>query len=290
MAKETRKSVAIIGGGESILFQAVVKESAVLSGNAKRAANTNDNISLSLSGVAGLVSLKECLAEGLDAELFESRDEIGGQWAYQAVRGGDTMTAGGEEEIQSSMYDGVIMNSCRDTSSFSDFPLDPARYPDFLSHRQMHQYLREYAAHFGLMKHVRLRTRTVACRPEDDGRWTVTVQSHQDKDEDGIGAATETRTYDAVIAASGQHSVPAVPEFEGRDQFRGELLHSRFYRTPGRFEGKRVALIGLGSGALDLSCELAPACEEVHVVTRRGGWILPRYVLGRPVEAFDSEF
>ena len=46
MAKETRKSVAIIGGGETILFQAVVKESAVLSGVAKRAATTNDNISL----------------------------------------------------------------------------------------------------------------------------------------------------------------------------------------------------------------------------------------------------
>ena len=220
--------------------------------------------------------MKECLAEGLDAELFESRPEVGGQWAYQPILDGAT-----PEDIKSSMYDGVIMNSCRDTTSFSDFPLDPARYPEYLGHRQMHQYLREYADHFGLMKHIRLRTEVDSCLPTDDGRWTVTIR-------EGDGEP-KTRTYDAVFAATGQHTVPAVPDFEGRADFKGEFLHNRYYRTPGRFDKKRVVLIGFGSGALDLACELAPSCEEVHVITRRGGWVFPRYVLGRPVENFDSQ-
>ncbi|KAI1500021.1 flavin-binding monooxygenase-like family protein [Biscogniauxia marginata] len=227
------------------------------------------------AGIGGLVSLKECLAEGLEAEIFEARPEIGGQWAYQAV---PEDTEG--NQLQSSMYEGVITNSCRDTTSFSDFPLDPARYPDFFGHRQMLQYIHEYADHFKLGKHIHLGTKVVGCVPTEDARWTVKLQLE--------GGEVEGRTYDAVFAATGARTMPQVPDFQGREVFKGEFFHSQRYRTPGRFEGKRVVIIGIGSAAVDLSCELAPACKEVHVVTRRGGWILPRYVLGKPAEAWDN--
>ncbi|KAI0602653.1 flavin-binding monooxygenase-like family protein [Biscogniauxia sp. FL1348] len=227
------------------------------------------------AGIGGLVSLKECLAEGLEAEVFEARSEIGGQWAYQAV----PEPAEGAQ-LQSSMYDGVTTNSCRDTTSFSDFPLDPARYPDFFGHAQMLQYINEYADRFNLRKHVHLRTNVVGCVPTEDAKWTVKLQEE--------GGDLEERTYDALFAATGARTIPNIPEFKGRGAFKGEFLHSQQYRSPGRFEGKRVVLVGLGSAAADLSCELAPACKEVHVITRRGGWILPRYILGKPAEAWDS--
>jgi dimethylaniline monooxygenase (N-oxide forming) len=51
--------------------------------------------------------------------VFEARDNIGGQWYYEEP---DPATS----EVQSSMYEGTISNTCRDTSSFSDFPMDPA--------------------------------------------------------------------------------------------------------------------------------------------------------------------
>ncbi|KAI3321570.1 flavin-containing monooxygenase [Xylariaceae sp. AK1471] len=229
-------------------------------------------------GLSGLVSLKECLAEGFAAEVIESRPEIGGQWAYQPL---DPETLEGKE-VQSSIYDGVILNSCRDTTSFSDFPLDPARYGDYFGHRQMLRYIHEYADHFELKKHVRLRTKAVSCVPNDvDGTWTVRLQ--QDGSE-----AEEEKTYDAIFAAAGARTTPLIPDFKGRELFKGEFLHSQYYRKPGRFEGKRVAIIGFGSAAVDLGSELAPGCSEVHMVTRRGGWVMPRYVLGKPIEAWDN--
>ena len=228
--------------------------------------------------MSGLVSLKEALAEGLDAVCFDGRDTLGGAWVYQPVA--DTK----DPAASSSVYPGTLLNSCRDTSAFSDFPFDPARYPDYFNHRLMAQYLNEYAAHFSLTGHVRLQTRVVKCTPQDDGSWEVVSQPT------GTANAPEVREiYSAVILAGGHLSVPLTPEVPGRELFAaGEVLHSHTYRSPAPFEGKRVAVVGLGSSAVDVACEIAPHAESVHVVTRRGGWVLPRYVLGKPTEAFDN--
>lgn len=200
------------------------------------------------------------------------------------------------------MYDGCVLNSCRDTSSFSDFPLDPARYPDYFPHRLQLRYLREYADHFELEKHVRFRTAVLECKPrlagDVDGHaegqrseadepqqsgWTVRVR------EDGKDEVEELE-FDAIFCCTGSLSTPAIPEFKDRDRFRGEFLHSHYYRTPGRFEGKRVAIIGAGSSAIDIACELGPHTAELHHVVRRGVWVLPRYLLGKPIEAWAGRF
>ena len=206
--------------------------------------------------------------------LFEARPEIGGQWAYQPEPNG----------AQSPMYDGVILNSCRDTSSFSDFPLDPARYANFFGHRLMLQYLHEYCDHFGLKKYMRLKTPVHECKPVNDTNgadgWLLKVQEE--------GQEVEEMCFGSVFACTGHNSTPIIPDFKGRNTFRGQFLHSQAYRTPGAFEGKRVAIIGIGSSGVDISSEIAAHAKELHVVTRRGAWIIPRYVLGKPTEAWDN--
>jgi hypothetical protein len=49
------------------------------------------------------------------ATIFETEDHLGGQWQYTEP---DPVTG----EIHSSIYEGVVFHSCRDTSNFSDFP------------------------------------------------------------------------------------------------------------------------------------------------------------------------
>lgn len=211
-------------------------------------------------------------------QCFEDRPEIGGQWAHQPnVSPSDPVGS-----VQSSIYDGVVLNSCRDTSALTDFPLDPSRYGDYFGHRQQLRYMDEYAEHFGLKKHIRLSTRVLTSEPREDGSWTVRVQENG-KD------SVEELTFDAVFVCVGHLSTPFIPELKGRDAFQGQFMHSHFYRRPGPFDRKKVVIIGFGSSAVDIACEIAPGAEEVHVITRRGGWVLPRYVLGKPVEAFDSE-
>lgn len=223
--------------------------------------------------MSGLVAIKECLAEGLTVQCFEKSDTIGGQWAYNRdPNSGD---------VHSSIYQGCILNSCRDTSSFTDFPLDPARYPDYFGHKLQLRYLNEYADHFALKKHIQLRAEVLQCEPGQGSGWLVKLRKE--------GGEIEEIQFDALIAATGILSTPRTPVFSGRDDYKGELLHSHYYRTPGRFEDKKVVIIGLGSSAVDIACEVGPHAKELHLVTRRGGWVLPRYILGRPCEAWDGE-
>ena len=229
-----------------------------------------------LTGISGLVAIKECLAEGLSVQCFEKANTIGGQWAYNPdPNSGD---------VHSSIYQGCILNSCRDTSSFTDFPMDPARYPDYFGHELHLRYLNEYADHFALKPHIQFRTQVLRCEPQDDGGWTLTIRKGGKED-----GETEEVQFDALMAATGILSTPRTPEFSGRDVYGGEFLHSHFYRTPGRFEGKKVAIIGLGSSAVDIACEVGPQAKELHLITRRGGWVLPRYILGKPCEAWDGK-
>ncbi|KAJ4419280.1 hypothetical protein N0V82_005083 [Gnomoniopsis sp. IMI 355080] len=240
------------------------------------------NVCVIGAGLSGLVTLKECLSEGFEAHCFEARPEIGGQWAQQP----DVTPSDTHETAQSSIYDGVVLNSCRDTSALPDFPLDPARYGDYFGHRLHLRYLREYAEHFGLMDHIHLSTRVVACEPRGDGSWAVKTQ--QDKGEEGQQSEAEENVYDAVFVCVGHLSKPSIPEVQGRDEYKGQFLHSHYYRRPGPFDRKKVAIIGFGSSAVDIACELAAGADEVHVISRRGGWVLPRYVLGKPTEAWDN--
>jgi dimethylaniline monooxygenase (N-oxide forming) len=184
------------------------------------------------------------------------------------------------------MYAGCVVNSCRDTSGFSDFPIDPERYPDFYHHRLHLKYLNEYADHFGLKEHIRYGVTVIRCLPIEEGKegtqWRVTVKPEGDE-------PTEEHIFDAVMCCSGNLSVPDIPNFAGKDTFKGEFKHSHYYREPGPYAGKRVVVIGLGSSAIDIACEVAPHAEELHMVTRRGGWVVPRYLLGKPIEAWDSK-
>jgi dimethylaniline monooxygenase (N-oxide forming) len=184
--------------------------------------------------MSGLTTLKECLAAGYKATIFEAQDHIGGQWQYTDP---DPVTG----EVHSSIYQGTIFNSCRDTSSFSDFPMDPARYSVYTTHKQYVRYLHEYATFFDLLSHIRFGTKVMKCDQLEGGKWEVTYS-----EKEGI----ETETYDALFACTGHNATPIVPQFEGMKEFKGQFIHSHVYRTPGAFEGKKVAVIGIGSSGI----------------------------------------
>ncbi|KAJ9308477.1 hypothetical protein DTO217A2_1970 [Paecilomyces variotii] len=226
-------------------------------------------------GFSGIATAKECLAEGFSVTVFEARDNIGGQWYYEDP---DPVTG----EAHSSVYEGTISNSCRDTSSFSDFPMDPSRYPDYYGHKLSLQYINEYANHFGVKQHVRLHTKVVSCNELEGNQWEVAYVTN--------GGERKEEIYDALFVCSGKNTKPHIPAFKGMESFQGEIFHSHVYRRPEGFKGKRVAIIGFGSSAVDIASEICEQGEQCYLITRRGGWVCPRYVFGKPVQAWDSRF
>lgn len=58
------------------------------------------------------------------------------------------------------------------------------------------------------------------------------------------------------------------PPHAGLQHFRGECFHSREYKDPGLWRGKRVLVIGLGNSGSDIAIELSRVAEKVWPYTQ----------------------
>lgn len=205
------------------------------------------------SGVAAAKALKE---KGVAFDCYEIGSDIGGMWRYQNDNG------------MSSAYRSLHIDTSRRNLGYSDFPI-PDRYPDFLSHYEVLEYLESYADHFGVRRHIRFRTRVE--RVERSGQaWRVTL-------DDGT-----SKLYRAVIVANGHLWDPRVVHFPGH--FDGEQLHAHHYKTPEPFQGKNVLIIGIGNSAVDIAVDVCKGARSTLLSTRRSAWIMPKYFMGYPID------
>ncbi|KAH0502617.1 Dimethylaniline monooxygenase [N-oxide-forming] 5 [Microtus ochrogaster] len=157
-------------------------------------------------------------------------------------------------------------------TAFSDYPI-PDHYPNYMHNSKMMEYLRMYAKHFGLMKHIQFQTKvcTVRKRPDfsSSGQWDVVVEA------DGKQKAY---IFDGVMVCSGHYNEKYLPlqDFAGITQFQGSYIHSWEYKNPDSFMGKRVVVIGIGNSGADVAGEISHVAEQVFLSTRRGTWIWNR--------------
>lgn len=213
-----------------------------------------DRVCVIGAGSSGLAAAKNLAQRGLEADVLEREDDLGGNWNYG--------------KPYARVYRSTHMISSKPFTQYPDFPM-PAAYPDYPHHAQVLAYLRSYAEHFGVAGRVEYETPVERVEPVEGGRaWEVAT---------GRG---ETRRYAAVVVANGHNWSPKVPAYPGT--FTGETMHSAAYRTPHVFEGKRVLVLGGGNSGCDIAVEAAQHAEAAFHSTRRGYWYMPKYLMGRP--------
>lgn len=73
----------------------------------------------------------------------------------------------------------TTFNTSKETSAFSDFP-PPEDFPNYTRHDQYLEYLRLYAEHHELNRHIRLKHKVLRVKPAEEycesGRWSVQYQ------------------------------------------------------------------------------------------------------------------
>ncbi|XP_009953860.1 PREDICTED: dimethylaniline monooxygenase [N-oxide-forming] 5-like, partial [Leptosomus discolor] len=218
------------------------------------------------AGASGLCALKCCLDEGLVPTCFERSGDIGGLWRFEER----------PEEGRASIYRSVIINTSKEMMCFSDFPI-PEDFPNYMHNSKIMEYFRMYAQHFDLLRHIRFRTSVchVAKRPDfaTTGQWEVVTESE---------GKQEAAVFDAVLVCTGHHSEAHLPlsTFPGLEKFEGWYLHSRDYKSPQWFTGKRVVVVGGGNSGIDIAVELSHAAKQVFLSTKRGTWVLHRVADG----------
>nr|AAQ94601.1 flavin containing monooxygenase 1 [Danio rerio] len=214
-------------------------------------------------GTSGLACIKCCLDEGLEPVCFETSDDIGGLWRFK-----ENPDAG-----RASIYHSLIINTSKEMMCYSDYPI-PAHFPNYMHNSLIMEYFRMYAENFQLKRHIRFQTRVLHVTPRPDfphsGQWDVETES-----KDG---QREKQVFDAVMVCTGHHCHPHLPlkDFPGIDTFKGRFFHSRDYKNPEDWRGKRVVVIGIGNSGGDIAVELSRMAKQVYLSTRKGSWILNR--------------
>jgi cation diffusion facilitator CzcD-associated flavoprotein CzcO len=92
---------------------------------------------------------------------------------------------------------------------------------------------------------------------------------------------TETLDFDFVVVCNGVFSEPQMPQFDGRELFRGSVFHSSQLIDPGILTAKRVVVVGAGKSALDCASWAARHAQVCTLVFRAPHWMAPRYFFGR---------
>ena len=57
--------------------------------------------------------------------------------------------------------------------------------------------------------------------------------------------------------ATGYENEPVIPDWSGREHFKGRLLHSREYKNPEPFHGQQVLVVGPGCSGMEIAYDLA---------------------------------
>ena len=212
-------------------------------------------------GPSGLIMARALRAAGIEYELIERHTELGGIW--------DPDNPG------SPMYESAHFISSKYTSYFFGYPM-PASYPDYPGYRQLRDYIRAFAAEYGLYDHATLGN-GVARAERVDGRWQVWLADGQ------------RREYSHLVCANGVTWDPNMPNYPGQDTFTGELLHSSTFRHPGEFTGRRVLVVGAGNSGVDIACDAALNATAAFLSVRRGYRFIPKHIFGVPLDVFINE-
>jgi cation diffusion facilitator CzcD-associated flavoprotein CzcO len=213
-------------------------------------------------GIATALALKD---NGVRALVLDRADQVAAAWRDR--------------------YDRLRLNSCRWFSHLPDrrypkgTPLFPGR-DEVIAHLERHAH----------EERIDLRLGTSVTRIDaDNGTWV---------------ARTEDRDVPAsqIVVATGYESEPMIPQWPGRADFAGRLLHASEYRNPQPFSNQSVLVVGSGCSGMEIAYDLADggarkvwlsARTPPNIVLREGpggvpGDLIAKTLLHTPVRFADA--
>ncbi|TCD67475.1 hypothetical protein EIP91_012336 [Steccherinum ochraceum] len=189
-------------------------------------------------GQAGLDIAARLKDLGVSALIVEKNARVGDQWRkrYDSLR----------------LHDFVWL----DSQPYLKFP---DSFPIHIPAKKLADWYESYATVMDLNVWT---SSTVSHAKRDDGsgKWTVTV-SKQD-------GSQRVLVVDHLVFATGWVGEPNIPVISGRDEFRGEVMHSEKYSNARSYVGKKIIIVGGCTSAHDIAVDFADLGIDVTMFQR----------------------
>ncbi len=201
------------------------------------------------AGFAGLFAIHRMRQLGLRVRGIEAGDGVGGTWFWNRYPGARC-------DVESLDYSYSFSNELQQDWKWSQ---------RFADQSEILAYLNHVADRFDLRKDIRFETRVTAMHfDEKRAVWTASTNK---------GERIEARY---CLMASGNLSMPRVPDFPGIERYKGQWYHSAQWPKAGvDFTSKRVALIGTGSSGVQMLPKIAAQASLVTVFQRTANFSVP---------------
>lgn len=213
------------------------------------------------AGPAGLSAAASLKALGVDFDLVDAQNHVGGVWN---VANDDAAS-----------WPSKRLTSSKGNTQFEDLRM-PVSFSSFPTTDEYATYLRAYASHHGLTDHFHPRTAVRRLRDFGEGKWEVEFSSG------------EVKPYEAVIAAHGIANRPFLPPefFEAKEQ-GVNAIHVKNFAGAEATSEQNVLVVGSGQSAADVATELADGKRRVALHLSEGHWVVPRTIAGMPADTIS---
>ena len=203
------------------------------------------------AGFAGMYLLHRIRGLGLSVRVLEAGDGLGGTWYWNRYPGARC-------DVQSLDYSYSFDPELDDEWQWSE---KYATQPEIL------RYLEHVATKHDLYSGLEFSTRVDSATWDDaNAMWRI----HTSK-----GEEISCRYY---VMATGCLSVPKEPDIEGATAFKGDVYFTNRWPHEGvDFTGKRVAVIGTGSSAIQSIPIIAKQAVQLTVFQRTPNFSIPAY-------------
>ncbi|KAI9874579.1 MAG: hypothetical protein M1830_009589, partial [Pleopsidium flavum] len=170
--------------------------------------------------------------------IYEKNPEIGGTWVMC--------------DVPAHIY------------TFLDIP-NPDWPAFYATGGEIQEYLTKTTKQYNLDRDVKYNSKVIeAIWDEESAQWKVKVKQ---------GENVISDTCDILINGSGVLNAWSWPNIAGLHEFKGHICHSADWRSGYDFAGKRIAVIGNGSSAIQIVPELAKVASRLTNVVRSPTWI-----------------
>ncbi|HEY4204955.1 MAG TPA: NAD(P)/FAD-dependent oxidoreductase [Xanthobacteraceae bacterium] len=201
------------------------------------------------AGFAGMYLLHRLRELGLSVRVYEQGSGVGGTWYWNRYPGARC-------DVESMQYSYSFSDELQQEWDWSE---RYAPQPEIL------RYANHVADRFDLRSDIQFDTRVDrAVFDEAANSWSVTTS-------DG-----KTVTAQFVVLATGCLSNARMPDFKGLADFRGNVYHTGHWpHEPVDFTGRRVAVIGTGSSAIQSIPLIAEQASQLFVFQRTANFSVP---------------